>query len=79
MDTDKIRERVAKLAQKLADLNIDPDDIPEILDQGFDVFEAAVDASEDKRWTFRETANVMGEFGEFVDTVRNARADAPAA
>jgi hypothetical protein len=63
------------LAEKLAALNIDAQDIPEILEQAMDVVAACVDAAADKRLTMREAGKIMREAGELVDTVRTARAE----
>jgi len=72
---DQVRDRVDELAQKLAALNIDAEDIPEILGQAMDVVEVCVDAADDRRLTFRETTKIFAEVGELVDTVRNARSE----
>jgi hypothetical protein len=72
---DQVRQRVDGLAEKLAALNIDAQDIPEILEQAMDVVAACVDAAADKRLTMREAGKIMREAGELVDTVRTARAE----
>jgi len=72
---DQVRRRVDGLAEKLAALNIDAQDIPEILEQAMDVVAACVDAAADKRLTMREAGKIMREAGQLVDTVRNARAE----
>ena len=72
---DQVRQRVDGLAEKLAALNIDAQDIPEILEQAMDVVAACVDAAADKRLTMREAGKIMREAGQLVDTVRNARAE----
>ncbi len=72
---DQARQRVDGLAEKLAALNIDAQDIPEILEQAMDVVAACVDAAADKRLTMREAGKIMREAGELVDTVRTARAE----
>ena len=72
---DQVRRRVDGLAEKLAALNIDAQDIPEILEQAMDVVAACVDAAADKRLTMREAGKIMREAGELVDTVRTARAE----
>jgi|DEB0MinimDraft_6_1074348.scaffolds.fasta_scaffold02032_4 hypothetical protein len=70
----QVRERVDAIAERLAGLNIDADEIPGILDEAMDVVEAGVKAAADGRLTFRESTAIVTEFGEFVDTVRKARA-----
>ena len=72
---DQVRQRVDGLAENLAALNIDAQDIPEILEQAMDVVAACVDAAADKRLTMREAGKIMREAGELVDTVRTARAE----
>jgi len=71
----EIRERAERLAQKLADSNVKPDEVPALVDKAFDVVEVCVDVVEDGRVTFRELGRVTNKISAFMDALRDARAD----
>ena len=75
MNMDKIEARVKKLVARMESSKIQADELPEILDAAWDVVEAVVASSIDKRLTFFEVRKIWGKVATLRAVVSSARRD----